>query len=195
MSAKIILMRHGKPNFDFSRWITLDNFADFLHEYDTAEVIDKPPESALQLAQQCKVVVCSELLRSQVSANKLGRYDITLSSHLFNEVPLPYPKRGKLGLSILYWTVLLRIAWILGYANNGEARTIAQQRAHKAVQQLTELATKHGSVLVVGHGVMNRLIAQVLNKQGWQQITRVGSKHWSAGIYECPTNGQTSKQV
>ena len=47
MSAKIILMRHGKPNFDFSRWITLDNFADFLHEYDTAEVIDKPPESAV----------------------------------------------------------------------------------------------------------------------------------------------------
>ncbi|WMP19050.1 hypothetical protein [Thiothrix lacustris] len=49
------------------------------------------------------------------------------------------------------------------------------------------LAEEYGSVLLVGHGIMNRLLAKELHKQGWQVELSPSSKHWAFGVYEYAT--------
>ncbi|MBU0654534.1 MAG: histidine phosphatase family protein [Gammaproteobacteria bacterium] len=65
-------------------------------------------------------------------------------------------------MSLSVWVVVLRIAWFAGYAQNGESFPSARQRAQVATQHLTQLAAEHGSVLLVGHGIMNRLLGRAL---------------------------------
>ncbi len=181
---KIVLMRHGRPDFDFSRWISAGEFARIAHEYDTAAIVDTPPPQAVAIARQCQAVVCSDLVRSPLSAAALGCENIVFSSHLFRESPLPYPDSGNIRLGLSAWAVLLRTAWLVGYAQNGESFRAARQRAQEATRKLVELAQMHDTVLLVGHGVMNRLLAKVLRNQGWRETQAPGSAHWTFAIYE-----------
>lgn len=184
---KIVLMRHGKPDFDFSRWINADDFARIAHEYDTAQLADTPPAHAISTARQCQAVVCRDLIRSALSARALGCEDVVFTSPLFRESPLPYPDSGSFRLSLSVWAVVLRMAWFAGYAQNGESFPAARQRAQVATQHLAQLAAEHGSVLLVGHGIMNRLLGKALRQQGWRETQAPGSGHWSCGIYERTT--------
>ncbi|WP_287602465.1 hypothetical protein [Thiothrix sp.] len=185
---KIILMRHGKPDFDFSRRVKATEFARIAHEYDTAGMVDHPPIQAMEQAQQCNAVVVSDLIRSHLSAQALILENIVLSSTLFKEAPLPYPSSGNIKLSVSIWAVLLRVAWLLGYSQNSESFNAASNRAKEAAGVLMQLAEKHGSVLLVGHGVMNWLLAKELRKQGWAgKTTSQGGKHWGFGVYEYTT--------
>ena len=176
-------MRHGKPDFDFSRRVKATDFVHIVHEYDAAGIVDQPSTQALERAQQCNAVVVSDLIRSHLSAQALMLENIVLSSVLFKEVPLPYPSKGSLKLSISIWAVLLRVAWLLGYSQNGESFKVASNRAKAAAGVLIQLAEEHGSVLLVGHGGMNRLLAKELRKQGWIVEIAQSSEHWGFGVY------------
>jgi broad specificity phosphatase PhoE len=57
-------------------------------------------------------------------------------------------------------------------------------RARGAAQRLIELARERGSVLLVGHGVMNRLIAAALLARGAVGPRRLRSGYWTSGVYE-----------
>nr|WP_244309277.1 hypothetical protein [Pseudomonas duriflava] len=41
-----------------------------------------------------------------------------------------------------------------------------------------------GTVLLLGHGIMNRLIAKQLKRRGWEQNVKQGSDYWSYAIFE-----------
>ncbi|EPP6253016.1 histidine phosphatase family protein, partial [Cronobacter sakazakii] len=38
-------------------------------------------------------------------------------------------------------------------------------------------------VLLMGHGIMNRLIARSLVRQGWREIRKPEKGYWGAGVY------------
>lgn len=52
-------------------------------------------------------------------------------------------------------------------------------RPAQAALWLAALAARHGSVLLVGHGVFNRLLAHQLQRQGWQRQDAHARRHWS----------------
>jgi hypothetical protein len=41
-----------------------------------------------------------------------------------------------------------------------------------------------GPVLLLGHGFMNRMIANQLVADGWARQKRDGSQYWSATVYQ-----------
>lgn len=47
-----------------------------------------------------------------------------------------------------------------------------------------KLAKEYESVLFVGHGIFNRLLAKELKSLGWCGPSNPGSKYWSFGVYE-----------
>ena len=55
-------------------------------------------------------------------------------------------------------------------------------RASTAAQRLQTLADE-GPVLLLGHGIMNRMIAKHLEAAGWVRQQRSGSRYWSATAY------------
>lgn len=64
-----------------------------------------------------------------------------------------------------------------------ESAGTARIRAGTAAKRLQSLASD-GPVLLVGHGVMNRMIANRLVADGWVRQKRDGSQYWSATVYQ-----------
>ncbi len=61
---------------------------------------------------------------------------------------------------------LKNMAWLFGYRSNSESFVEAKQRAELGADMLIELAHDNKDVLLVGHGIMNRLITKALVKRG-----------------------------
>lgn len=154
--------------------------------YNQAELEDDslPDSTVLELTHSCRAVVTSQLARSMDSAKRLSSHQITLSSDLFNEAELPIVSWDSIKLSPKIWAVWLRILWLLGYSPNAESFDQAKVRAEIAACRLITLAEKHQTVLFVGHGIFNRILAKALIQKGWKGNTKTKSSYWSVNVFE-----------
>ncbi len=184
---EITLLRHGKPIIPSLNKLSAFTFYEWVREYNLSGLYpsSKPTLKASSFAKECNVIVCSDLPRSIESAKALNAGDVILSDAIFNEVGLPVAKWQTLKLSPKVWAVTFRVLWLLGYSRNTESFKEAKARAIEAVKKLIEIAHEYERVLVVGHGVFNRILANELRKSGWSGPKCPGTKHWSMGVYEC----------
>jgi len=183
--VQIVILRHGKPKiethgrlsaFDFGQWVAAYNRAGL----DNAHA---PSADAIAQARACSAVVCSNLPRSIESATALGVKHVELQDALFRECDMPYARWNYPKLSVLGWSFIFRILQVLGYSSNAESFKEAKQRAYECALRLSELAEKHQSVVFVGHGSLNWLIAKKLLHMGWVGPSHAGRKHWEFGVY------------
>ena len=183
---EVILIRHGKPIIPplkklsplmFNKWVRLYNASGLCST-------SLPTEEALKIASRCNVIVCSELPRSIESAKALDEGKIILKSSVFNEADLPISSWRFPRFSPKVWAVYFRVLWFFGYSRNSESYKEAKIRAAEAVNILKELAEINESVLFVGHGVYNRIVANELKSTGWVGPKSPGSKHWCHGVYK-----------
>ncbi|CAO95643.1 histidine phosphatase family protein [Erwinia tasmaniensis] len=177
----ITLMRHGKPHRSLTGRRSALAMAQWCDAYDLAEICDKPTDSSLRLAAQADIIVTSPLPRARSSLERLGKTASRIDS-LYSEVALPVIPLAFPTLPPFVWLLLLRVIWLLGYSGKVESYAQAKQRAVKAAGRLSELA-QHGNVLLMGHGIMNKLISRQLRKLGWRGEKHAGSRHWSSAVY------------
>lgn len=85
----------------------------------------------------------------------------------------------------MVWVTVFRLCQFFGFARNGESLLAARQRAREASRLLAAMAKQNESVLLVGHGYMNRLIAKQLLASGWQGPKSPGHRYWDFSIYHC----------
>nr|MBA2815870.1 40-residue YVTN family beta-propeller repeat-containing protein [Candidatus Pantoea persica] len=83
------------------------------------------------------------------------------------------------------WLALLRLLWLCDYAGQSESLRRARTRAAQAAEKLIALSER-GTVLLLGHGLMNKMIARELRKRGWQAEKHASSRYWSSAIYHRP---------
>jgi broad specificity phosphatase PhoE len=179
---EIILLRHGKPKIELNGKIRSVDFKKLITVYAESNIQDEPPQH-LQQQFNSHYVVCSHLQRSLHSAKKLGCEEIHFSNQLFAETDIPFFERSNIKLPVIAWLVLFRIMWLFGFNKNGESFVQAKIRARNAALKLIDLAQDNEKVILVGHGVMNRLIARQLRLNNWQGPTSPGRKYWEYGIY------------
>ena len=86
-------------------------------------------------------------------------------------------------MPVTVWLVLYRLIWLFGYSQNGESYAAANNRADAAASKLMTLAEEHDKVVLIGHGLMNRIIAKRLCINNWTGPTSPGKKYWEFGIY------------
>jgi len=180
----IILMRHGKPDHRAAGRLSAQGLADWCEAYDMAPVCDMPPDRSLTIARQASVIVCSPLPRARSSLTRLGLQPIHVDA-LFSEISVPLIASRRLEMPTLLWLALLRMLWLCGYANESESLLRARERAARAADRLITLS-EQGTVLLLGHGLMNKMIARELRKRGWQAEKHASSRHWSSAIYHRP---------
>ncbi|MCU7931802.1 MAG: histidine phosphatase family protein [Candidatus Thiodiazotropha sp. (ex Codakia rugifera)] len=183
---RITIVRHGKPDFEWRRYVRGSEFRSLEKAYDSAGIVGNPPKETFNLVDQHKCIVCSDLPRSIQSAKALGANTIHLSSAVFREMNLPYFNQVPIKLPLKHWVVLLRSFWFLGFSKNTESIATAKYRAKKASEQLIDLAAEHSSVLFLGHGIINHYVAKELLKNDWVGPRNPGNKHWEFGTYEYP---------
>ena len=180
---EIVLLRHGRLDLELGGRVGADAIPALLEAYNAAGICDSPTSQAVDIAQACKAAVCSDLPRSLQSATALGIDDILLTDAMFREIELPYRTWFYPRLSPYAWFLLFRALWFVGMSNNGISVRQARERARAGAAKLIQISRQHGSVLFVGHGLLNRLISRHLLAQGWQGPKSPGTRHWAYEIY------------
>ena len=179
---EIILLRHGKPNVVLGGFLNTKKFKHLVYAYEQSGIQDFPPEKLKQSFRD-HYVVCSDLPRSIESAKKLNVSPIQLSEALFREADIPFFDFFYLKLPVTVWVILLRVMWLCGFSKNAESFLQAKDRGKQAAEKLTHLAIENKKILVVGHGLINRLIEKQLQKKGWLASKRIGKSYWEFRKY------------
>lgn len=182
---KIVLVRHGIPNWDFRTPISGYRLGDWLEgERNAGLAAEQRPGSELErLVRASHCVIVSPLRRSIESAELLAAPIAPLIDEHFVEPPLPCEIRSALRLRPGLWTGLARSAWFCGWSAGVESFRAARARATRAAQILIERAERHESVALIGHGLMNMLIARRLRDAGWRGPRLLRPRHWTFGVY------------
>lgn len=178
----IVLMRHGRPVLTPMSRIAPAEMKNWIEQYDLAVVeTEGIPVMAIELARSAACVVASTAPRSLSSVRALGRAP-TIVDPVFCEAQLPFAQSNFPRLSPNVWAAIFRLLWLCGYSSGSETLRAARKRAQDAAARLVSLA-QHGNVLFVGHGIMNRLIANELVALGWVGPKKQKSKYWSSNAY------------
>lgn len=176
-------MRHGQPKLVATEKMSALEMKDWIEHYNQSEITNQPvPDASLQLAATATVVVSSDAPRALTSIQALGLKPALVDA-LFREAQLPYGHWKLPRLSPFTWAFILRVLWLCGYSRSVESVGTAKMRASTAAQRLQSLANE-GPVLLLGHGIMNRMIAKQLVADGWTRQNRNGSQYWSATVYQ-----------
>ena len=182
----IILMRHGKPVLRQSGWITPAEMAGWIDHYNLSEVeTDGTPIASLQLANSATCIVASTTQRALSSVQVLN-HTVTITDSVFCEAQLPFALWRFPQLPPSVWVVFFRLLWLLGYSRGADSIQVTKIRAKSAAHKLIALA-ENGTVLLVGHGIMNRLIATELNTLGWVGPKKQESHFWGTSVYGLQT--------
>ncbi len=181
--SQIILLRHAKVIIDNPK-IYSNQMHEFIERYNTIPIEDtEPPSMVAKLVDSANIVVTSKLSRT-VQTLSLFNKKPNLSSEIFNEAQLPYSNRRFFKLPDKVWAPIFRVAWLFGYKNNSESFSEAKQRAELGADILIEFANDNRVVLLVGHGIMNRLIAKALLKKGAVIKEKTGDGNLAYSILE-----------
>jgi broad specificity phosphatase PhoE len=182
---QIILVRHGRPDHGGASWSTPAGMKTWIERYNAASVVaDERPDTLKRLADSADLVVCSSLLRCVQSRAHLSCECISEPDPLFAEAHLPYPEWNFPLMPSRFWRLAFRSAWFFGFASNTEPVRESRRRACDAAEKLIELAETHGSVLLMGHKIMNALIATELRRRGWKgPVLPLLSGYWHPSRY------------
>jgi broad specificity phosphatase PhoE len=197
--ARIILMRHGQPEFDFDgaygRWISAEAMCELIDGYTETSLVQPqyPPDRTKHLAQSAHYAISSPLPRAIESLLAL-RLNIEFATDpVFAEVPmarlvLPSFLR-KLPLPVIVWSVLSRVLWWLGLANGEESYKASMLRARIALGKLEAAVEHHNTILLSGHGFFNHMLGKQLKQLGWREQSDMvkGSgahKYWTCKIFD-----------
>jgi broad specificity phosphatase PhoE len=183
--SEIILARHGIPGYDFTTPIPGNRLAQWLEgERDAGLDLTQRPSAELQrLIRKAGCVIASPLRRSIESVRLLAPSVVPLINEHFREPPLPSAIGSRLRLSPRLWTGLARSAWFCGWSAGVESFTAARARAGAGARILIGHAVSQGSVVLLGHGLINILIARELRAAGWDGPRFPPPRHWGFAVY------------
>ena len=158
------------PVCDHATRIRGSDFGQWVDAYDCAPLDPErtPPAAVRNRVAATSCIATSALRRSLESAEALAPGRPLVSDPLFNEAGVPTAIPWHFTLRPDHWDALARIAWLAGWARETESFRGAIARADRAAERLIDLARAHGSVTLVGHGMLNTLIARALRRRGWK---------------------------
>lgn len=180
---EIVLARHGRPVFPWKVRRQLVTFREWtaVNRSSPLQSGARPDAALGKLVARVSVVAASDLPRAHQSAQRIAPHADILVSPLFREADLSERIGGNVRLPGLVWEFFVRGLWRLGVTPALRSRRETLARAREATSLLEDLAARQGSVALIGHGVMNRIIARCLRRQGWVGPHRVARTYW-AGV-------------
>ena len=186
---KIVLLRHGRPQLLMRKKMTGAEFINWINQYNSAPLDDSypPPDDSVTIAEKCNASICSTLRRSIESADKLALSDRVVISDDFIEAGLPCFNLFNVTFSANVWLVIFRISWFLGYSPNSESYAHLKERAKRCSDQLMATAKEKESVIFVGHGILNRVIAKELGRRGWLSDSKKSNDYWRFSVFKKPS--------
>jgi len=184
-AQSVTLVRHGRLTALPRARIPSSGFRAFVECFRTASVDPQfvPPRRLCDLAQKAHVLTSSDVPRAIESAQLLAPGRQAIKDALFREAEVPVTLRAPFRLRPTTWAFWARALWFAGWKDDCESFAEARLRSRLAAARLGELASLHGTVVVVAHGIINSLVARELRRAGWRGPRMAAWRHWGATEY------------
>ena len=179
----IALARHGPLVLEDEPWISPQKFGGWIERYQCASIDSSEPPALIKAIAAQSTIVCSTALRCVESAQRIAPGREILADALYREAELPHSLWSRPKLPAAIWAAVFRVAWFGGFSTGAESYGEAIVRARGAAQQLMSLAGARGPVLMIGHGIVNLLIARQLLALGCRGPKRPSTGHWQLSRY------------
>jgi len=185
-TARIILIRHGRPAIDVAPRTSHGGFRTYIDDYEAAGLDpgSAPPEELQDLVKELDAVFTSGKPRAHQSAKALAPNAELIADPLFVEAPLASPRIPLLRMKVPKWAVVARILWHAGYHPEIENYRRAKSRAASAADILMRRAREDGQAALVAHGYFNLMIGRELRHRGFTKTGSHRAQYWNAVIYE-----------
>jgi broad specificity phosphatase PhoE len=183
--ARVILIRHGRPDLPISPRTSHHGFRDYIDAYEEAglDPQDAPPEELRDLVGEIAAVFTSDRRRAHQSAKALAPDAELIVDPLFIEAPLASPRIPMLKMKVPKWAVVARVLWYAGYHPEIENYRKTKRRAVEAADILVRRASVEGTVALIAHGYFNFLIGRQLRRRGFDKSGTHRAKFWNAVFY------------
>ncbi len=179
------MIRHGPPAVSLHQRVQGNQFRQFVERYDAANIAyrERPPVAAQQIVATADWVFASHRPRAMHTAQLLGVTVGPTVDPQFREIEFPVDFPRHFRFSALTWSLIALLLWRLGYSSRSESFRRTRQRVCSAADLLEGKSQTAGSVVLVAHGGINRLIAEELRRRGWRGPRRPQSQHWGCTTY------------
>jgi len=180
MAPRLILVRHGRSGHVHTGLLNAEQFRRWREAYEAAGVAadEIPPPELCAAAVNADVLIASDAPRAIASAKLLAPGREVVTSPLLRELELSPPELGRLRLPLLGWALMIGVKALF---RRPHVTADEAERTRAAANWLAEMAEERGTVLVVTHASVRRLIAWELGRLGWRSDARGrGLGHWSA---------------
>lgn len=140
--------------------------SEWIEAYNTAGVKNESTQPCQEMLREFshKFIVCSNLTRSTHSAKIIGYQSPHLIDGMFREAELPKIQLPMVRLTPhiwSMWSMVFRAFWFVGIFPNAESVEKFKPRVSLATEKLIQLAKNHDSILLIGHGIINRFLATI----------------------------------
>jgi len=167
----LILVRHGQPDWQTPRCISLSQFRQRAITYDATHLSQQGSDAIRSLAARLPgaAILSSDLLRARETAKILGRGTAAIRCDpLFRELQAPIIAScllDELRVPPIIWSLIHWCCWLVGIGQFSERPRAAWNRAAKAAEKI--LSFEGGdTVVVVSHGWFIFLLTIYLRSHG-----------------------------
>ena len=168
-----------------SNKINSTEFLECLEMYKSCGISEtsKPKDNAIDIFKDFKAVVSSDLKRSVESASLLSSRGSLIIDSMFREIEDSFITIPFVKLTPRTWSNIFILLWFAGAFELKKAFREGKLRARNCAAKLASLAEEHGKALFVGHGFINKYIAEELNSLGWEGPKMPSKRYWDYGVY------------
>ena len=184
---EISIMRHGEPDIPrLPDKVNSNEFIQCLEIYKNCGLLEhsKPHETTLAQFHDVKAIVSSDLKRSSESAARLISQQPLIIDPIYREIDASFFPIPLVKLSPKTWGNIYILLWLAGLFEFSKSFHEGKIRAKDCANKLVQLAEEHKKVLFVGHGFINKYIADELRLQGWKGPKLPSKGYWDYGLYE-----------
>ena len=168
---RLILVRHGQPDWQTPRCISLSQFRQRSIAYDATHLSEKGSNAiqALVAGLPRAAILSSDLLRARETAEILGRGTAAIRfDPLLRELQAPGIAScflDELRVPPIIWSLIHWCCWLVGIGQFSEGPRAAWHRAARATEKILSFESDD-TLVVVSHGWFMLLLTVYLRKCG-----------------------------
>lgn len=169
-TMRLIVIRHGRPEWQLPFMASLAQFEQLSAGYDAAGLSAVGRRAVETLAGRLPktLILSSDLLRARETAEIIGRGEVIDFDSIFREVPtsqIATNLLGRLWVPATIWALIKRCCWVLGIGECSEKPRAAWNRAAEATVKILKHSGDE-SVILVSHGCFVVVLALYLRWRG-----------------------------
>lgn len=158
---KIGLIRHFRVDLKKNKFMTSEEYNQYMYKYDRSEVI--PNEIVID--KEWDKCYCSSLSRAVTTAQTVYDGEIIMTDKLI-EIPSAAWRNTNIRIPYIIWTLLNRFAWIRNHTSQPEGRRKTIKRISEIIDII--LNEKDKNILIVSHAGTLYEVQKILIRKGFK---------------------------